>query len=129
MLQLRETPLCTGADRAVIQNNLAGAAIQRADMCSVYQAGFVTEKKALVEFGERFIQGAAALVDRSRRMDGDAVRTGRFDIKNFMDWYESILIGHPEMQPTVRRSRNFTFLENALQTVKNLQGVVRIVFD
>ena len=39
-------------------------------------------------FGERFIQGAAALVDRSRRMDGDAVRTGRFDIKNFMDWYE-----------------------------------------
>ena len=50
--------------------------------------GFVTEKKALVEFGERFIQGAAALVDRSRRMDGDAVRTGRFDIKNFMDWYE-----------------------------------------
>ena len=33
------------------------------------------------------------------------------------------------MQPTVRRSRNFTFLENALQTVKNLQGVVRIVFD
>ena len=70
MLQLRETPLCTGADRAVIQNNLAGAAIQRADMCSVYQAGFVTEKKALVEFGERFIQGAAALVDRSRRMDG-----------------------------------------------------------
>lgn len=88
VLQLRETPLCTGADRAVIQNNLAGAAIQRADMCSVYQAGFVTEKKALVEFGERFIQGAAALVDRSRRMDGDAVRTGRFDIKNFMDWYE-----------------------------------------
>ena len=68
--------------------HLAGAAIQRADMCSVYQAGFVTEKKALVEFGERFIQGAAALVDRSRRMDGDAVRTGRFDIKNFMDWYE-----------------------------------------
>ena len=59
VLQLRETPLCTGADRAVIQNNLAGAAIQRADMCSVYQAGFVTEKKALVEFGERFIQGAA----------------------------------------------------------------------
>lgn len=88
VLQLRETPLCTGADRAVIQNNLAGAAIQRADMRSVYQAGFVTEKKALVEFGERFIQGAAALVDRSRRMDGDAVRTGRFDIKNFMDWYE-----------------------------------------
>ncbi len=57
VLQLRETPLCTGADRAVIQNNLAGAAIQRADMRSVYQAGFVTEKKkALVEFGERFIQ-------------------------------------------------------------------------
>ena len=45
VLQLRETPLCTGADRAVIQNNLAGAAIQRADMRSVYQAGFVTEKK------------------------------------------------------------------------------------
>ena len=74
VLQLRETPLCTGADRAVIQNNLAGTAIQRADMRSIYQAGFVTEKKALVEFGERFIQGAAALVDRSHRMDGDAVR-------------------------------------------------------
>ena len=88
VLQLRETPLCTGADRTVIQNNLARAAIQRADMRSIYQAGFVTEKKALVEFGERFIQGAAALVDRSHRMDGDAVRAGRFDIKNFVNRYE-----------------------------------------
>lgn len=46
VLQLRETPLCTGADCAVIQNNLAGAAIQRADMRSVYQAGFCDREKS-----------------------------------------------------------------------------------
>ena len=68
MLQLRETPLCTGADRAVIQNNLAGAAIQRADMRSVYQA------EIFVKFIEMLRERGMSTLDEVNAMGTSSVQ-------------------------------------------------------
>lgn len=127
-LKLFKTPLGTGTCRTAVQLDITGTPENRTDMPGIYENGFVAEKKAVVEAGHRFVKGAAALIDAVYGMDCDTVRRSRLDIEDFADRKEQILIGQMQVQPDVGGG-NRAFLNDIFQTVKYLEGILRIILD
>ena len=93
-------------------------------MTGIYENGFVAEKKAVIEAGHRFVEGAAALIDAVYGMDRDAVRRRGLDIEDFADRKEQVLVGQMQVEPDIRGG-NGAFFNDVFQTVKYLKGILR----
>ena len=90
----------------------------------------MTGKEMIPQFFLGFLQGARALVNAARSINGDPVGAGGADIEDIVHGKKQFLFGQTELEPAGGRNRGNTALfQNVFQTLYNASGIIGIVFD